>query len=335
MRDDVREWFSARSYKGRQWCRDELVSRKGPQRVSVVLPARNEEGTVGTIVRALRSELMETVPLIDELVVIDSNSTDGTGAAAADAGARVVHQGEILPGMGNIPGKGEALWKSLAVTDGDIIAFIDSDLRHFDTQFAVGLLGPLLDSPDVHFVKSCYDRPLDDGVTVMPAGGGRVTELVARPLLNLFWPQLAGIIQPLAGEYAARRSLLERIPFVSGYGVEVGMLIDVLNAVGLDGLAQVDLGERHHRNSSDSALARMAMQVQLTVQSRLHQHGRITVADHPCTQLTQFLRDGDRFVAETNTIELTERPPMIDVPDYRTGTGRLPEFPFAAADSVA
>ncbi|MFW6186839.1 MAG: glucosyl-3-phosphoglycerate synthase [Actinomycetota bacterium] len=306
MRQDVQEWFAARSYNARQWSREQLLARKEGRTVSVVLPARDEAETVGTIVAALRRELVEAVPLIDELVVIDSDSTDDTAALAAAAGARVFPQDEILPAHGNIPGKGEALWKSLAVTTGEIVAFIDADLREFDPGFAVGLLGPLLTEPGVQFVKSCYDRPLDDGATLMPAGGGRVTELVARPLLNLFWPQLAGIVQPLAGEYAASRDLLERLPFVSGYGVEIGMLIDVLAEVGLDGMAQVDLGVRRHRNSSDEALARMAMQVQLTVQAR--RDG--AVAGEHAAPLTQFLRDEDRFLAETAEISVRERPPM-------------------------
>ncbi|WP_026533067.1 glucosyl-3-phosphoglycerate synthase [Arthrobacter sp. H41] len=322
MQADVQEWFSTKTYDGFQWSAAQLVHRKGSERISVVLPARNESATIGPIVSALRSELMEAVPLLDEIVVIDSSSSDDTSAIAAASGATVAHQEDILLGLGNIPGKGEALWKSLVVATGDIVVFIDADLEEFDPQFAVGLLGPLLADPEIHFVKSCYDRPLNDGCQVMPAGGGRVTELVARPLLNMFWPQLAGIVQPLAGEYAARRRLLEQIPFVSCYGVEIGMLIDVLAAVGLDGMAQVDLGERRHRNSSDAALARMATQVQLTVQSRLVRPG--LVPPEPAkADLTQFLRGGGEFIPETTTIEIAERPPMASVPEYRASRARL------------
>ncbi|KUG53005.1 glucosyl-3-phosphoglycerate synthase [Kocuria rosea subsp. polaris] len=320
MRQDVQEWFAARSYHGRQWSAEQLCRRKRGTTVSVVLPARNEAETVGRIVAALRRELMEDVALIDELVVIDSDSTDGTGAVAAAAGARVHRQDEILPAHGNVPGKGEALWKSLAVTTGDVLAFVDADLREFDPQFAVGLLGPLLTEPGVQFVKSCYDRPLQDGTTVLPAGGGRVTELVARPLLNLFWPQLAGLVQPLAGEYAGRRELLERVPFVSGYGVEIAMLIDVLEAVGLDAMAQVDLGVRSHRNSPDAALARMAAQIQLTVQARLRCEAPVAGESG---HLTQFLRQGERFLAETHEIIVRERPPMTEVPEYRAQPVRV------------
>ncbi|GEO95776.1 glucosyl-3-phosphoglycerate synthase [Kocuria turfanensis] len=314
MRQDVQQWFSTRSYHARQWTPEQLCGRKAGTRVSVVLPARDEAATVGRIVTALRRELVEDVALIDELVVIDSDSTDATAAVAAAAGARVHRQDEILPAHGNVPGKGEALWKSLAVTTGDVLAFVDADLREFDTRFVVGLLGPLLTEPGVQFVKSCYDRPLHDGTTILPAGGGRVTELVARPLLNLFWPQLSGLVQPLAGEYAGRRALLERVPFVSGYGVEIAMLIDVLEAVGLDAMAQVDLGVRSHRNSSDAALARMAAQIQLTVQARLRCEAPVAGESG---QLTQFLRQGERFLAETHDVSVRERPPMAGIPEYR------------------
>ncbi|MHA7207771.1 glucosyl-3-phosphoglycerate synthase [Arthrobacter sp. MDT1-65] len=312
MRAEVQDWYSTRSFRGSVFDRQELTARKHGQRVSVVLPAKNESATIGAIITSLRTELMEELPLLDEIVVIDSNSTDDTSAVAAAAGATIAHQDQILPDTGCIPGKGEALWKSLAIASGDIIVFIDADLQGFDAQFAVGLLGPLLTDPQVHFVKSYYDRPLDDGVKVMPAGGGRVTELVARPLLNLFWPELAGVVQPLAGEYAGRRSLLECIPFVSGYGVEIGMLIDVLETVGLDGMAQVDLGERRHRNSTDGELARMAMQIQLTVQSRLHRRG-LAPAAPGTVELTQFLRNGDSYIGDTAVIGVSERPPMLDV----------------------
>jgi glucosyl-3-phosphoglycerate synthase len=307
-----------------EWDRYRLAADKGRTRVSVVLPARNEATTVGAIVTALRRELVEQVELIDEIVVIDSGSTDETAEVAGVAGARVVRQDDVLPRLGNVPGKGEALWKSLMVTSGDVVAFIDADLRKFDAQVAVGLIGPLLRDPDLHFVKAFYDRTLAQGDTVLPAGGGRVTELVARPLLNMHWPSLAGFIQPLAGEYAARRSLLEAIPFVSGYGVEVGMLVDVLERVGLDAMAQVDLGVREHRNSSDAALGRMAAQVQLTVLSRLHRQGSVLLTDEPASLLTQFHRVGDRFVPTVTDVGVRERPPMAGINEYQALEEREP-----------
>ena len=324
VRDDVEAWLARRSTMSAEWDRYRLAADKGRTRVSVVLPARNEATTVGAIVTALRRELVEQVELIDEIVVIDSGSTDETAEVAGVAGARVVRQDDVLPRLGNVPGKGEALWKSLMVTSGDVVAFIDADLRKFDAQVAVGLIGPLLRDPDLHFVKAFYDRTLAQGDTVLPAGGGRVTELVARPLLNMHWPSLAGFIQPLAGEYAARRSLLEAIPFVSGYGVEVGMLVDVLERVGLDAMAQVDLGVREHRNSSDAALGRMAAQVQLTVLSRLHRQGSVLLTDEPASLLTQFHRVGDRFVPTVTDVGVRERPPMAGINEYQALEEREP-----------
>lgn len=317
MRDDVREWFASRTLTGHQFDRRRLAAAKAGTTVSVVLPARDEAPTVGVIVEALIRELQQRVPLVDEIVVVDSGSQDDTVAVARAAGARVVRQSEVLPHLGDRPGKGEALWKSLQATTGDVVAFVDADLRAFDPQFVVGLLGPLLTDPEIQFVKGFYDRPLESGATVLPAGGGRVTELVARPLLNLHWPLLAGVVQPLAGEYAGRRSLLERLPFVSGYGVDVAMLIDVVEEVGLRGVAQVDLGSRQHRNSSDAALGRMAAQVYLALLARLQRHGGTLMTVEPSTTMTQFVRDGDSFVAEETDVGITERPPMVEVEEYR------------------
>ena len=317
MRPEVQRWFDRRTSTTTDWDPDRLVDAKRATTVSVVLPAHNEARTVGAIVSALRRDLMESVPLLDEILVVDSGSADATADVARRAGATVVRQDRVLPELGDRPGKGEALWKSLYVTHGDVVAFIDADLHEFDTQFAVGLLGPLLTDARVHFVKGFYDRPLDVGQTVLPAGGGRVTELLARPLLNLHYPALAGIVQPLAGEYAARRPLLERLPFVSGYGVEIAMLVDVLEEVGLDAMAQVDLGRRVHRNSSDAALGRMAAQVYLALLSRLERHGRGLLTSEPGTTITQFFRDGDRFVPEESAVGVTERAPIGALEQYR------------------
>jgi glucosyl-3-phosphoglycerate synthase len=324
MRDDVRRWARRSSFTADQWTAPELARAKDGARVSVVLPAHQEESTVGAIVTAIRRDLMQTGPLVDELVVIDSHSTDRTAQAAREAGATVVHQGAVLPELGDRRGKGEALWKSLLVTTGDVVVFVDADLREFDTQLVVGLLGPLLTRPELSFVKACYDRPLANGDTVHPTGGGRVTELLARPLLNLHWPALAGMVQPLAGECAARRSLLERLPFVSGYGVEIAMLIDVLEELGLDAMAQVDLGVRRHRNSDDAALGRMGAQVYLALLSRLERHGRLVLADEVHPELTQFVRDGEGFTPVPTDVSISERPPMLTVASYPRAVGRAP-----------
>jgi glucosyl-3-phosphoglycerate synthase len=323
VRDDVGAWFARRTSAMADWDAAALARDKGSTTVSVVLPARNEASTVGDIVRLLRRHLVEHVPLVDEVVVIDSGSDDRTGEVAREAGAEVFRQRDVHAALGDRPGKGEALWKSLFVTTGDIVVFVDADLRDFDPGFAVGLIGPLLADPHTQFVKAIYDRPLEDGRTVLPAGGGRVTEILARPLLNVHYPELAGIVQPLAGEYAGRRDLLERLPFASGYGVEIAMLVDVLHEVGLDAMAQVDLGRRSHRNSPDDALGRMAAQVYLALLSRLELHGRALPTTEPGTALTQYTREGRAFVPHVSHVAVDERPPAASVPQYSMRPERL------------
>ncbi|GAB3146052.1 glucosyl-3-phosphoglycerate synthase [Micromonospora sonneratiae] len=306
------------------------MAAKGDNRISLVIPARDEEATVGPIVAAIRRHLIERLPLVDELVVVDSRSTDRTAAVAAAAGARIVDQDELTQDLPPLEGKGGALWAGLAGTSGDVIAFVDADLREFRTHFVVGLLGPLLLDPSVAFVKGFYHRPLIGATNVEPDGGGRVTELAARPLLNLFWPELSGFVQPLAGEYAGRRTALERIPIVSGYGVDIAMLIDLFELVGLDALAQVDLGERLHRHQSTEALGRMSAQIILTVWSRLYRQGRVTTAAPPASALTQFRRGGaaalpnlDREIVVSD-VSVHERPPLVELRDPLAGQGRVP-----------
>jgi glucosyl-3-phosphoglycerate synthase len=201
---------------------------------------------------------------------------------------------------------------------------VDSDLRDFRSEFVTGLLGPLLTDGSVEFVKGMYDRPLDTGATVLPAGGGRVTELVARPLLNLHWPELAGFVQPLAGEYAARRKLLEQLPFPCGYGVEVGLLVDALGLVGLDAMAQVDLGVRRHRNQDDASLGRMSSEILQAVLERLHRDGRVRRLHKLNTTLSQFERWGDDFRVRSTDVRVRERPPLCTVAEYTLGRPRLP-----------
>lgn len=345
----VEAWSAYRTASAGQWTAEQLMAAKGDTRVSVVIPAHDEEATVGPIVATIRRYLVERLPLVDELIVDDSHSSDRTAAVAAAAGAAVVGQDEISRDLPRLDGKGGALWAGLAGSSGDVVAFVDADLREFRPHFVTGLLGPLLLDPSVAFVKGFYHRPLigagsspgpqghdahrhgprGNGTDVDPDGGGRVTELTARPLLNLFWPELAGFVQPLAGEYAGRRTALERIPFVSGYGVEIAMLIDLLELVGLDALAQVDLGERLHRHQSTEALGRMSAQIMLTVWSRLHQQGRVTATGTPASVLTQFRRGGtalpnlEREIVVSD-VSVQERPPLIELRDRLTGRGRVP-----------
>ncbi|MBI1758610.1 MAG: glucosyl-3-phosphoglycerate synthase [Actinobacteria bacterium] len=312
MHDQARSWYERRHSRSSDWPLPDLLAAKGSTRVSVVLPARDEQRTVGGIVAAIRDRLMHRHPLVDELVVMDSGSTDRTARVAAAAGARVVSRADVLPEIPPVPGKGEVLWRSLAATTGQLVVFCDADLTDFDPGFLVGLLGPLLTDRGVHLVKAAYDRPLSVGRRMLPAGGGRVTELVARPLLNLYWPLLAGFVQPLAGEYAARRELLERLPFPTGYGVDIGLLIDALGEVGLDGLAQVDLGRRSHRHQPDAALGAMSSEIVQAVLHRLTREGRAWLPE-PSAGLVGFARSGDGYQARTVTVAPVERPPMREM----------------------
>ncbi|MBU3869073.1 glucosyl-3-phosphoglycerate synthase [Streptomyces sp. 4503] len=309
MLDEVERWLKHRSWSADDRPLDRLLDAKrgSATTLSVVLPALNEEATVGEIAATIRRELMgESAPLVDELVVLDSGSTDRTAEVAAAAGATVVPRDSLLPRLPALPGKGEVLWRSLLATSGDIICFIDADLREFDPRFVSGIVGPLLTDPTLHLVKGMYDRPLGD----VAGQGGRVTELVARPLLNLHWPQLAGFVQPLGGEYAARRTLLERLPFPVGYGVELGLLVDALHTVGLDALGQVDIGVRKHRHQDGQALGRMAAAIYRTAQLRLARGHLVR------PRLTQFDRGETGFEPRTTAVDTEERPPMIEISEY-------------------
>ncbi|MGC9543246.1 glucosyl-3-phosphoglycerate synthase [Streptomyces sp. UG1] len=310
MLEEAERWLRTRSWSAVDRPLHQILAAKQRtgQSVSVVLPALNEEETVGDIVAIIRHDLMQQVPLVDEIVVVDSGSTDRTSEVAAAAGASVVHRDEILPRIPAVPGKGEVLWRSLLVTSGDIVCFIDADLKEFSSDFVSGIVGPLLTNPEVDLVKGMYDRPLGGAA----GQGGRVTELMARPLLNMHWPQLAGFVQPLGGEYAARRSLLEQLPFPVGYGVELGMLIDALHLVGLDALAQVDVGVRKHRHQDGQALGRMSAAIYRTAQLRLARGHLIRPS------LTQFERGEDGFEPRTYSMDMEERPPMVEIAEYAT-----------------
>jgi glucosyl-3-phosphoglycerate synthase len=262
--------------------------------------------TVGAICAAIRESWMGPDGLVDELVVIDSASSDATVAVATHAGAQVVQDTDVLPSMGRGRGKGEAMWKSLAATSGDIVMWIDGDIRDFDPMFVPKLLAPLLTVPGIGYVKAFYDRPLRDA----PGGGGRVTEICARPLINTFFPELASFIQPLSGEAAGRRDLLVRVPFLSGYAVEIGLLIDILRLAGLDAMAQVDLGTRHHGNQPTESLGRMAYAITHAVLSRIQGDG--VVRDELRPYARPIPRDGG-YVLERVALQTGERPPMAAV----------------------
>jgi glucosyl-3-phosphoglycerate synthase len=310
MRPETEQWFADRTFQYPDWTARCLVAAKGGRRVSVVLPALDEEATVGSIVAAIVPLTRGDTPLVDELVVVDSGSTDRTIEVASAAGARVVRRTDVVPHLPPLPGKGEVLWRSLAATSGDVIVFIDSDLVDFDPGFVPSLLGPLLTSPEVALVKGFYRRPLrleTPDAESLEHGGGRVTELLARPLLAALRPELSGVVQPLGGEYAATRALLESVPFAPGYGVEIGLLLDAHSRLGLAGLAQVNLGVRKHRNRSLLQLGAMSRQI-LGAALR-----RCDVPLDSGAPLTQFLQVGGEWLPTSTEFEATERPPMRDL----------------------
>ena len=275
---------------------DDLVAAKGAHRTSVCLPARDEATTVGAVVTTIVRELVERRPLVDEVLVVDDRSSDDTVAVAAAAGATVVSAGDVLQGAGPGTGKGEALWKSLAAASGDLVAWCDADIVDFDPGFVVGLLGPLLLQHDLGFVKGTYDR-----------SGGRVTELVARPLIALLLPDLAPFDQPLSGEYAGRREVLEQLPFTQGYGVDLGLLADAVGLLGPGGVAQVDLGVRRHRTRPLADLGPAALAVLHEGLRRAGVEGMAWPASLPRPGGTaELVGDGIR-------------PPLVDVPGYRAG----------------
>ena len=306
----ARRWFNEATVHSVAWTVEQLVAAKRGRTVSVVLPALNEEATVGALVGELRSLVGG---LVDELVVMDSGCTDRTADVASAAGARVVHRTDVLPELAPWPGKGEVLWRSLAATSGDLLVFIDSDLLDFDSGFVPALLGPLLlrhrrmrQRPVL--VKGFYRRPLWIESPESGTGGGRVTELLARPLLNTLRPELAGVVQPLGGEYAASRAFLESVPFAAGYGVEIGLLLDAHTRYGLGGLAQVNLGVRRHRNRSLLELGVMSRQI---LGAALPRCG---VAEIPRSAgITQFVQLGARFIPTESGVLVADRPPMRDV----------------------
>ena len=293
-------WLAGHSWHRPTWTLAELEAAKAGRTISVVLPALNEAETVGAVIDTITPMLGG---LVDELIVLDSGSTDQTAAHASAAGAHVVNREDALPEIPPQPGKGEALWRSLAATTGDIIVFIDSDLIDPDPMFVPRLVGPLLTADGIHLVRGFYRRPLKVGDGEDANGGGRVTELVARPLLAALRPELGYVLQPLGGEYAGTRELLTSVPFAPGYGVEIGILIDTYDRFGLGAIAQVNLGVRTHRNRPLTELGPMSRQIIATLLTRCG------IADSG-VGLTQFIPDGDGYQTRASTVSLVDRPPM-------------------------
>ncbi|MBK1881764.1 glucosyl-3-phosphoglycerate synthase [Luteolibacter pohnpeiensis] len=282
-------------------------------KISVCIPTLNEAETIGQIVRIIRQELMEQIPLVDEILVIDSQSTDRTLAEASSAGARAILSSDISPESGSYTGKGENLWKALHVATGDIICYVDGDIKNFHAGYISGLVGPLLEDAEIHYVKAFYERPLADERGGSQPGGGRVSEILIRPLLSLFYPELTGIFQPLAGEYAARRKLLESLAFPTGYGVEIAHLIDLWKHGHLSGLAQTDLIKRVHRNRDDSELGVMSFAILRVFLQRLERDGRISLHSELPELFRSWIFEPGQTTEVLNRIVEEERPPLRDI----------------------
>ncbi|MFV9504592.1 MAG: glucosyl-3-phosphoglycerate synthase [Oscillochloridaceae bacterium umkhey_bin13] len=321
----VDRWFAENTFNSSEYDDiQRLVALKQQQGVtiSLALPTLNEEATIGEIIGQVQQHLTGANPLLDEIVLIDSGSQDRTRQIAEEYAIPVhIHQ-EILPQYGVFHGKGEALWKSMYVLNGDIIVWCDTDIKNFHPRFIYGLIGPLLRERRLVYTKGFYRRPIQFGERVQASGGGRVTELTARPLLNLFYPELSGMLQPLSGEYAGRRSALEAVPFFTGYGVETGLVIDLLERHGLNALAQVDLHERIHRNQELVPLSKMAFAITQVVIQRMEQRQRVSLLE-PVNQTMKLItqREDGGFHLELREIRDHERPPMANIPEYRRRRG--------------
>jgi len=318
MRSD--QWLNERTFHHSAfWDIKRLVEEKERQglTISLCLPALNEEKTIGQEIVILKAELADRYPLLDEIAVIDSGSTDRTCEIAASFGADVYIASEHLPECGDHRGKGENLWKGLYLLRGDIIVYVDTDIKNIHPRFVYGLVGPLIHDPNVHYVKAFYDRPLAFSGGLRPTGGGRVTEILIRPLFSLFYPELAGILQPLSGEYAGRRSILEQIAFPVGYGVETAMLIDIYERLGLYAFAQTDLDRRIHRNQETIALGRMAFGVLRTFMKRLQQDDIARFDRELPSLMRQYEVNEGVYRQVEYDIEEFERPPMIEIDAYR------------------
>jgi glucosyl-3-phosphoglycerate synthase len=320
------KWMSTRTFHNSQF---EDVSRLAALKeaqglsISLCLPTLNEERTVGKIIGVLKRELMEKVPLLDEIGIVDSGSTDRTREIAQRRGAKVFLASECLPELGAIKGKGENLWKSLYLFSGDIIVWIDADIRNIHPKFVYGLLGPILENPEISYVKAFYRRPLRIGGKVT-LDGGRVTELLVRPYLSMLFPDLSALAQPLSGEYAGRRTVLERVPFQSGYGVEVGLLIDIERQFGIQSIAQVDMDVRVHRNQDLASLRKMSHTILSALMTRSEQLGKFAMLEGLGRELHLVRKNDASYVHDTEADTGTERPPMIAVPAYRRLRG-IPE----------
>ena len=312
-------WLKERTYHHSNFNDiDALLAKKKEKnlKISLCLPTLNEEKTIGKVIVILKSELMDRYPLIDEIAVIDSGSEDKTMEVAASFGVDVYLASDHLQAHGDHKGKGENLWKALYLLTGDIIVYVDSDITNIHPRFVYGLLGPLIEDQDIKYVKGFYDRPLAFSQGLRPTGGGRVTEILTRPLFSLFYPELTPILQPLSGEYAGRREILEKIAFPVGYGVETSMLIDIYNELGLNAFAQTDLDKRIHRNQETSALGRMSFGILRTLIKRLQRDKKLELTEELGHTMRQYAAVDDAYETFAHDIVEYERPPMMEIPEY-------------------
>ncbi len=316
----IESWLKSNTYHHSVfWDIMNIVREKERQnlKISLCIPTLNEESTIGKEIVLFKAELMHRYPLLDEIAVIDSGSSDATRDVADSFGADVYLSSEILPHLGTKRGKGENLWKAIYQLRGDIIVYVDADIKNIHPRFVYGLVAPLVYRSEVHYVKAFYDRPLAFAQNIRPSGGGRVTEILIRPLFSLFLPELTAIIQPLSGEYAVRRKVLETLPFPVGYGVETAHLVDVYQKHGLTAFAQTDLDQRVHHNQPTESLGRMAFGIMRTFFKRLENAGIVKELGSMNTIMRQFqTRDAihEHLLTE---IQEEERPPMLDIPEYR------------------
>jgi len=323
---DIDAWLRTNTFHHSQfWDLQQLVEEKNRQGliISLCIPTLNEELTIGKEIVLFKSELMDRYPLLDEIAVIDSGSNDRTLEVAASFGADTYLAADILPEMGSKRGKGENLWKAIYQLKGDIIIYIDADIKNIHPRFAYGLLAPLIYRPEIKYVKAFYDRPLVTSKEVRASGGGRVTEILVRPLFSLFFPELSALVQPLSGEYAVRRNVLEQLPFPIGYGVETSHLIDVYTEWGLQAFGQTDLDQRVHRHQSTRDLGKMAFGILQSFLNRLRSRGVLPDLPTLTPILRQFQAYEENYEQVLFEIREEERPPMIDVDAYRRMRGKI------------
>lgn len=316
---DLERWFRSNTFHHSQFSDiSKLVKLKEEQNltISVGLPTLNEAETIAKEIMTVRSMFMDLYPLVDELAVVDSGSTDETRDIAKEYGADVYEASDYLPEVGVCYGKGENLWKSLYLLKGDILLWLDADIKNISPKFVYGLLGPILANPEIGYVKGFYERPLKLEHIMRPSGGGRVTEILIRPLFNLFLPELSGLVQPLSGEYAGRREILEQVPFFVGYGVETGLLIDISRKFGLDVIAQIDLDKRIHRNQRLEALSRMSFGILQVFLNRAQALGKLELRDQLNQSMNTIKTKERNYFIKTHELKVVERPPMITIEAY-------------------